>query len=94
MIARTEGFEISVSARDDATVQAMYVRLVDARVTRTVEIIPDELMADYSAAGKLVGIEVLAPVKLSRVSKLVDVRRRKDFRRVMLKRAPRELILQ
>ena len=63
--SRDIGFELAISARDDGTLEAMYIRLRDGVVDHTQEVIPGILMADYDAKGELYGLEVLAPVRLS-----------------------------
>jgi uncharacterized protein YuzE len=86
------GFELSVSARDDGTLEALYISLSDAKVARTREILDDVLLADYSAGGKLVGIEILAPVKISKLEDLVEEPKRRTFRAFVRRAAPRELV--
>jgi uncharacterized protein YuzE len=86
------GYEISLSARDDGTVEAAYIRLRRGKSDRTQEIIEDALLADYDEQGTLLGIEVLAPVKLAELVKLVDQPRRTSFRRFIRKAAPSELV--
>ena len=86
------GFELSISGRDDGTIEAAYVRLSRAKVAKTTEVVEDILMADYSASGALVGIEVLAPVKLSQLTRLVDAPKRASLRRFLRNSAPGELV--
>ena len=57
--------EVSMSARDDGTIEAVYIRLRDGKVARTREIIEDILNADEGESGELLGFEILAPVKIS-----------------------------
>ena len=83
---------MSISARSDGTVEAIYILLRDERVFRTEEVRPDILLADYNRRGDLVGIEVLAPVKLSALSRLVEESQRRPFRRFVRERAPEELV--
>ena len=89
---RLIGFEMSISARDDGTLEAVYILVRDRKVAKTVEILPDILMADYDRRGELVGIEILAPVKLSRLTSLVEKPKRRSFRRFVQETAPGELI--
>jgi len=91
--SRAIGFEISISARDDGTLEAVYIKIADGKVAKTKEVSTDVLLADYSASGKLLGIEILAPVKLSKIAPLVDPPRRSSFRRLVKRAAPRELVL-
>ncbi len=87
------GFELSISARDDGTLEALYIRLRVGKVAKTKEISEDVLLADYDSRTKLLGIEVLAPVKLSRITRLVDEDRRKPLRRFVKAQAPDDLVL-
>ena len=89
----TVAFELSVTAGDDGTPEAMYICLSRGKVAKTDEIQQDVLLADYDRQGRLVGIEVLAPVRLSDLAKLVDERKRTPFRRFVRKSAPHELVL-
>lgn len=87
------GFELSISARDDGTLEALYILLQDAKVARTEEIIEDIILADYDEDDCLIGIEVLAPVKLSQIAKLVEQPRRKPLRKFLIEQAPEYLVL-
>lgn len=87
------GFEIAVSARDDGTLEAAYIRFKQGRVAETREIIEDVLLADYTSGGVLLGIEILAPVKISDLTNLVDPPRRRSFRRFIKRTAPREFVV-
>jgi hypothetical protein len=93
MTHKALGFEISISSRDDGTLEAMYIRLSDDKVATTKEIRDDVLLADYSASGELVGIEILAPVRLKDLVRLVDQPKRAGFRRFVEETAPEELVL-
>lgn len=86
------GFELSISARDDGTLDAAYVRFRDGKVKRTKEIIEDVLLADYDARGQLLGLEILAPVDISDLVRLVDAPARKPFKRFMERSVPAELM--
>jgi len=91
--SRTVGFEISISARDDGTLEALYIRVSRNKVATTREVDgKDEVLADYDSNGKLVGIEVLSPVKLKRIVRLIDEPRRRSFRRFVKTAAPDELV--
>lgn len=88
------GFEISISARDDGTLEAIYIRINSGDVHKTVEGEGDtELLADYDADGRLLGIEILSPVQLSKIASLVDEPRREPFRKAVERYAPRALVL-
>ena len=82
------GFELSVSARDDGTVEAVCIRLRDGKVARTREIIEDVLLADYGPRSELLGVEILAPVKMSGLTRLVQQARRTPFRKFIKQTAP------
>lgn len=86
------GFELSISGRNDGTVEAAYIHLADRKVDRTKEIIEDVLLADYSSNGTLVGIEILAPVKISQLTRLVDRPKRRSFKKFLEQSAPGELV--
>ena len=87
------GFEISVSARGDGTLEAAYIRFQEGKVAKTREIIKDVLLADYNSRNELLGIEMLAPVRLSDLTNLVDQPRRKPFRRFTKQTAPDEFLV-
>ncbi len=87
------GFELSISASADGAVQAVYIRLHSNKIARTREIVEDIVMADYDRRGQLVGIEILAPVRLQIISRLVDQPRRRPFRRFVKEQAPENLVL-
>jgi uncharacterized protein YuzE len=86
------GFELSVSARNDGTLEAAYVRFRQGKVSKTKEIIEDVLLADYNSRGRLVGIEILAPVRIADLVRLVDEPTRKPFRRFIEQSAPKKLV--
>lgn len=74
---------MSVSGRNDGTIEAMYIQILDCPVARTEEIRTDVMLADYAADGRLVGIEVLSPVRFADVEALVSDDQREPFRRFM-----------
>ena len=84
---------MSISARDDGTIEAVYILVRDNKAVRTKEIVEDILLADYNSRGQLVGIEILAPVKINKIATLVEEPRRRPFRRFVKARAPEELVL-
>jgi uncharacterized protein YuzE len=86
------GFEISVSGRNDGTVKAAYIRVRNATVARTEELLEDTLVADFDKAGHLIGFEILAPVTLSELAAHVEKPMRPSFRKFMRGSAPRKLI--
>lgn len=85
-------FEVSVSGRSDGTLEAMYIRLRQGTVARTEEIEEDVLLCDFDRRGNLLGIEILAPVKLRNLTKLVSPPVRTPFRRFVGQAVPEELI--
>ena len=93
MHSRVVGFEISISARGDGTLEAVYIRVNEGKVSKTVEVVTDVVLADYSASNKLIGMEILAPVKLSKITGLVDRSRRLSFKKAVKSAAPPRLVL-
>lgn len=93
-MTNTFGFELSVSAYGDGTIEAAYISLrpCDA-VAKTREIVTDALMADYDAQGKLVGLEILAPVRIADLVQLVEKKKRQPFEKFVTGSIPPELIL-
>ena len=89
---RAFGYEMSVSGRDDGTLEALYIRFGGGKVKRTEEIIEGVLLVDYGAKKQIVGIEVLAPVRLSQLTRLVDEQHRPSFRKFVRRGAPEELV--
>ena len=89
---KTLGFELSLSGRENGTLEAAYIRFKVGKVKRTVEVIEDALMADYDEHDDLLGFEILAPVKLSDLAKHVEQPRRSSFRRFVRYSAPAELV--
>jgi uncharacterized protein YuzE len=85
-------FELSISGRDDGTLEAAYFRISKGKVAKTREIVDDILLADYDTRGRLIGIELLAPVRLSDLLRLVDEPTRKSFRRFVKQLAPQALV--
>lgn len=86
-------FELSVSGRNDGTLEAAYIQLLDATVHKTVEIREGILLADYADDGRVVGIEILAPVKLCEVIELVKEDELRDiFRGFLTRSVSRELV--
>jgi uncharacterized protein YuzE len=86
------GFELSISARNDGTLEAAYVRFRSGKVSKTKEVIEDVLLADYNSRGQLLGLEILALVKISDLTRLVDEPSRRPFRRFIERSAPEELV--
>ncbi len=85
--------QLSISASANGTLQAVYIRLRRSKIARTKEVVEDVVMADYDVRGQLVGIEILAPVKLRIIRRLVDEPRRRPFSRFVKEQAPADLVL-
>lgn len=92
MAHRVLGFEISVSARDDGTLEAAYIRFKNTKVYKTQELIEDTLVADYDRSGDLVGVEILAPVKIRDVTRQVEANERPALKRFVESAMPEELL--
>jgi uncharacterized protein YuzE len=92
MIRKANGYELSITGRGDGTLEAAYIHLSDGKVARTREVIEDVLLVDYDSKGNLVGIEILAPVRLANLTKLVDAPQRTSFRKFVKHSAPSELV--
>jgi uncharacterized protein YuzE len=86
------GFELSLTAREDGKIESLYIRFGNGKVKRTSEVIEDTVIADYDGNDNLLGIEILAPVKLSELAKLVDEPRRTSFRRFVRHSGPPRLV--
>ena len=80
-----------VSATDEEALEGF--QLLAATVHHTKEIKEDVLLADYTADGRLVGIEILSPVRISDLLKLVHQEKAKpSFRKFLKNSAPRDLV--
>jgi uncharacterized protein YuzE len=86
------GFEITLSTRGDGTLEAVYIRLGKGKVAKTKEIDGDQVLADYAKNGALVGIELLAPVKIKRIETLVEPDQRRSFRRALKNVTPQQFV--
>ena len=86
------GFEISISGRDDGTIEAVYISVGDNKVFRTKEIVPNQLLVDYDRGGNIVGIEILAPVRIADITRLVDQSSRKPFKRFVTESVPDQFV--
>ena len=91
---QTTGFELSLSAGEDGTLETMYIRFRNGKVKRTREVIEETVIADYDEHDDLVGIEILGPVKLSELAKLVEQPRRTSFRKFVKHSGPPCLVHQ
>lgn len=85
-------FELRLTGGPDGRIRAAYVNLGNAGVARTKGIVDDTLLADYDARGRLVGIEILAPVKMQVLIRLIDKEHRAAFRRFAKESIPERLL--
>lgn len=86
------GFEISTNGDEEGEIEAAYIYLSHNPVARSRTHKPDVLMADYDAAGEIVGIEIVAPVKIADVVKLAAPELREAFERFVRGAGPPALI--
>jgi len=89
------GFGLTVNAREDGTLEAAYLRLSDNQVVRTEELIESVLLVDYDHNGGLIGIEILAPVKISQIIEIaspLEAKQRESFQNFVRSSAPPGLV--
>ncbi len=89
------GFGLTVHAREDGALEAAYVRISEKQVARTEELVDSALMLDYDRDGGLVGIEILAPVKMSQIleiSNRLEPSQRESFEKFVRSSAPPGLV--
>jgi uncharacterized protein YuzE len=94
---QTTGLGLSVNARGDGSLEAAYIRVSDKQVARTEELVESALLIDIDHDGNLVGIEILAPVRLSQVIELasrLEGAQRKAFEAFVRSSAPPALVTQ
>ena len=89
---KTISFQVSISGRDDGTIAAVYVVFSHEAAAYTTEIVESELLADYNDRDELIGIEILAPVRLRDLTKLVDKSVRDPFRKFVKKSVPSDFV--
>lgn len=87
------GFEISVSGRGDGTIEAVYILFSHAKVERTVRLRGDILLADFDRDGRLVGFEILAPIKLNWLTDSVEEPVRASFKRFVETSMPPQFLM-
>ncbi len=88
-------FALSVTARLDGSVEAAYIKISDAPVASTKELRESVLLADFDEDEQLVGVEILAPVKLAEVLDLaerLEHSQRQGFRAFVTASAPPALV--
>jgi uncharacterized protein YuzE len=88
----TVNFELSISGRDDGSIEAIYVAILRDEVSKTIKVVEDQLLVDYNKDDKIVGIEVLAPVKIAQLADLMDTDRRSSFRKFVVSTLPRSFV--
>ncbi|HEU4365085.1 MAG TPA: DUF2283 domain-containing protein [Candidatus Krumholzibacteria bacterium] len=86
------GYEVSISGRNDGTIVGVYVRLYERKVARSREIIAGQLVADYDRGGEIVGLEILAPVRIRSLTRLVSQPARRPFKRFIEDSIPRDFV--
>ena len=82
-----------IRAGKDGGIQAVYITVRNNKVAKTKEIVEDTLLADYDRRGRLVGIEILGPVKIRRITPLVEQTQRRRFARFVRQGAPGGMLL-
>jgi uncharacterized protein YuzE len=85
-------FQVSISGRGDGTIEAVYLAVSSRKVARTDEVIVDHLLVDYDRSGNVVGVEILAPVRLRDVAGLVKKSNRASLRRFLSRSVPQEFV--
>ena len=85
-------FEITVSSGQGGGVQAFYIHFSKNKVHYTDELKANTLMADYDRQGDIVGIEVIAPVKVGDITRSVKEEIRIPLRKFLRQGAPKELV--
>ncbi len=78
--------ELSFSRREDGMLEAAYFRFRPGKVAQTRELVGTSVLGDYDKAGHLLGLEVLAPVRLRDLLKHVERSDRIAFRQIVSQR--------
>lgn len=85
--------DLKISARPDGSVRAAYLRIKDGKIGRTREVLRNRLLVDEHANGSVLGIEVLGPVSVQAVARLVPREQGRDIITEFAKAAmPKDLI--
>jgi uncharacterized protein YuzE len=92
MRSRRTEFQVSISGRGDGTIEAIYLAVSGRKVARTDEVIADHMLVDYDRSGNVVGVEILAPVRLRDVTCLVKQGSRASLRRFLSRSVPHEFV--
>ncbi len=85
-------FQVEVNCLESGSVASCYIHFADRKVARTNEIRKGILLADYDRKGRLVGLEVLGPVKFSIVIKQLGNIMRQPFRKALRESFPSSLV--
>jgi uncharacterized protein YuzE len=64
-------FNLSISARENGTLEAAYIQLSDAPVAMTHEL-GGSVVVDFDANSNVVGVEILAPITVAMVHRIAD----------------------
>ena len=81
--SQVKGLGLTISAREDGTLEAAYVKLSDAKVAKTEVLLEAVVLVDFDRHGELVGVELLAPVSRStalQLAKKLKANQRSRFR--------------
>jgi hypothetical protein len=86
-------FEVSVTGRADGTPMAAYIRVRRGRIACTREIEPDVLLAHYDTIDNLLGLEILAPIRIGvLIQQGPDESLRSSFRSFVKANVPKDLL--
>lgn len=93
----TFSLNVSISGRNNGTVECAYIRIREGKVAKTVELRESALLVDLDSSGNAIGFEILAPVKLSELKKKISKKpvSKKDsesFTRFIKKSLPSDLV--
>lgn len=80
---------IAVEFWPDGTPMAAYIQLRPGRVVTTNEVKRDLLLTDHDSQGRIVGIEMLGPVRVNIVLKAVGKSAPPAFRKLLNKNLPK-----
>jgi len=86
---------LTVHARTDGSLEAAYLRLSKNPVIRTEEVVESALLLDFDDHDKVVGVEILAPVRLDQVLQLagrLDADSQSSFLNFVRSSAPPALV--
>lgn len=87
-------FNLSISARENGTLEAAYIQLSDAPIALTREI-GGAVVVDFDANANVVGVEILAPITVEMVHRIADALKpaeRDSFNSFVENYAPKALL--